>query len=372
MDKVQSEGGKPTAVEETSTVAFSNAVRLTGREWLVVGLFAVLLAGLGPTLWKRVEPVALEPDHRMPYDLGEDYWLYQRYAELAAGSYDTIVLGDSVVWGEYVSRHETLSHYLNEQAGAERCVNLGLDGAHPLALEGLVEHYAGSVGGKNVVLHCNPMWLREPKTDLQDPDAPVNHHRLVPQFVPRIPAYKEEISPRIGILVEQRLPLSRWTSHLQQVYYDRLDVPSWSLDHPYEDPAAPLRRGLPPPDEGRRHDPLTPWYKSGITLQDFPWIDLDTSLQWPAFQRVVRTLLKRENRVFVLVGPFNEHMLKPESLRRYRAMKAKIAVWLDAEQVPHAVPEALPSEEYGDASHPLRMGYARLARQLHDEVFRQR
>src|SRR5438445_205460 len=37
--------------------AFSNGVRLTGREWLVVGLFAVLLCAFAPSLWKRSEPI---------------------------------------------------------------------------------------------------------------------------------------------------------------------------------------------------------------------------------------------------------------------------------------------------------------------------
>jgi hypothetical protein len=68
--------------------------------------------------------------------------------------------------------------------------------------------------------------------------------------------------------------------------------------------------------------------------------------------------------VFVLVGPFNEHLLNPASLQRYREVQATIAAWLKAKQVPHALPPALPSAEYGDASHPLAGGYARLAGQL--------
>ncbi len=69
------------------------------------------------------------------------------------------MIGDSVIWGEYVTRHETLSHYLNELAGRERYANLGLDGAHPLALGGLVEFYADEVSGKNILLQCNPLWM---------------------------------------------------------------------------------------------------------------------------------------------------------------------------------------------------------------------
>ena len=95
----------------------------------------MLIVVFAPSLWKRVETFALEPDYRMPHDLSNDYWLYERFAGLAADHYDTLLIGDSVVWGEYVTRQETLSHYLNELAGQERYANLGLDGAHPLALE---------------------------------------------------------------------------------------------------------------------------------------------------------------------------------------------------------------------------------------------
>ncbi len=193
---------------DVDVTTFSNAIRLTGREWLLVGLFAVLLLFL-PSLWKHWEPLELEPDYRMPHDLSNDYWLFERYADLAAAKYDVLLLGDSVIWGEYVTANKTLSHYLNQGSAKERYGNLGIDGAHPLALEGLVTHYAHAIAGKNVLLHCNPLWMSSPRADLQDKEATdFNHPRLVPQFVPWLPSYKAEISPRIGVVVEQHLPLS--------------------------------------------------------------------------------------------------------------------------------------------------------------------
>jgi hypothetical protein len=345
---------------------FSNGIRLTCRQWVGLGLFAVLLAIFTPILWKHAEKFTPEADYRLPHHLSNDYWLYQRFAELAADRYDTLVVGDSVVWGEYVTGQQTLSHYLNEQVGKERFANLGLAGAHPLALGGLVRHYTGGFSGKTVLLHCNPLWMSSPRADLTDDKATeINHPRLVPQFVPHIPAYKEEVSPRIGILLEQRWPLASWTTHLQQAYYDRMDIPSWTLEHPHENPLAPLARELPTSDNSLRHLPQ-PWYKSGVTRQDYPWVDLDGSLQWRAFRGIVETLQERGNQVFVLVGPFNEHLLTPESRRRYQQVRATIATWLQTEKVPHLVPEVLPSEHYGDASHPLGPGYELLARQLLD------
>ena len=64
---------------------FSNVVRLSLREWAAVGLCAAGFSssrhqssGSGMRLF---EP---GPDYRMPYDLSNDYWLYDRYARRAA------------------------------------------------------------------------------------------------------------------------------------------------------------------------------------------------------------------------------------------------------------------------------------------------
>jgi hypothetical protein len=354
---------------EPAPIALSNGIRLTGRQWLGLGLFAALIMGFAPALWHRAERFALEPDYRIPHDLSNDYWLYECFAGLAADHYDTLLIGDSVIWGEYVLRDETLAHALNALAGQERFANLGLDGAHPLALGGLIEFYAKSITGKNVVVQCNPLWMSSRRADLQDEQSSeFNHPRLVPQFAPDIPAYKAEISPRLGVLVERHLPLSNWASHLQQAYYDRTDIPGWTLEHPYENPFSPLLRGLPPTDSTRRHPPQS-WEKSGISRQDYRWVDLGTSLQWQAFRGVVELLQRRGNRVFVLVGPFNEHLLTPESLKRYQRVKATIAAWLRANKVSYLLPAPLPSQQYGDASHPLAEGYALLARQLAEDPF---
>jgi len=361
---------------EVDVVSFSNSIRLTLREWLGVGAFTLLFVLFAPALWKHLEPFEPGSDYRIPHDLSQDYWLCERWAAQAAAEYDTMLVGDSVIWGEYVTRQQTLSHYLNERAGSERFANLGLDGAHPLALSGLVKHYAGAISGKNVVLLCNPLWLSSPRADLTDDKLEdFNHPRLVPQDIvgysigkPQIPAYKVEISPRIGVLVEQRVPFNSWTNHLQQAYYDRMDIPSWTLEHPYENPLKQLAQGLPPSDNSLRHTPQ-PWYKSGIAKQDYPWVDLNTSPQWRAFQRVVEVLQQRGNRVLVVVGPFNDHLLTETSLGKYQKVKSTIAAWLAANQVPCLMPEALPSELYGDASHPLAAGYEMLAQQLWGEAF---
>ena len=110
--------------------------------------------------------------------------------------------------------------------------------------------------------------------------------------------------------------------------------------------------------ESARHKP---WSTTGVGTTRFEWVSLDASLQWAAFQRVVRLLRERGNDVFVVVGPFNEHMLAPENRARYLAIRDGVAAWLARETIPHLAPEPLPSPLYADASHPLTAGYELMA-----------
>ena len=347
-----------------STPDFSNAVRLSSRQWAAVASFALLMLLFTPTLWTRVERFEPGPDYRIPEDLGNDYWLYDRFARVATGRCDTVLIGDSVVWGPYVRSDQTLSHALNDLAGTSRFANLGLDGAEPVALRGLVEYYGSAVRGKTVLLQCNPLWLSSPLRDLRETDERrFSHPRLIPQFVPSIPSYKEAASPRIGILVEQRVPFIAWANHLQQAYFEKMDIPSWTLEHPDKNPLKPLTEGLPPDADHPQHEPI-PWHERGIRPQDFAWVDLSTSLQWSSFVQTIEILEARGNAVFVLVGPFNEHMLTDKSRQQFGQVKAAIEGGLRARGVPFLAPPPLPSELYGDASHPLAAGYVMLAKQI--------
>jgi hypothetical protein len=130
-----------------------------------------------------------------------------------------------------------------------------------------------------------------------------------------------------------------------------------------------LKQGLPPSDNTLRHEPI-PWTKRGIKKEDFPWVDPATSLQWHSFQRTVKLLQERGNHVFVLVGPFNEHMLTAKSQHDFQIVKNAITTWLHDEKIPYAAPPPLPSDAYADASHPLSDGYALLAKQLFELLSR--
>jgi len=364
-----SAGPSDTAVPE---VPFgSNAVRLTPRQWVAAVVLLLAAGSLLPKGWSRMEPLDATPDYRIPHPLGYDYWIYQRYCRDVCRQDRTLVLGDSVVWGHYVSSDETLSHYLNKLAGEDRFANLGVDGIHPVAMAGLVESYGRPIAGREVILHCNFLWMSSQRHDLQtSKEFNFNHPELVPQFFPRIPCYRESFFGRLGIVVGREVPFCAWTRHLQIAYFDNATLPEWTDDHPYANPVTlrlPSPNDLPSPEPDAR-----PWTEKHLARFNPDWVELETSFQWAYFRRIVEILQRRGNRVFVLIGPFNEPMLTAEGLRGYQAIQSEAMVWLAAHGVQHFAATTLPSESYADASHPLASGYKLLAEEVFkNEAFRQ-
>jgi phosphoribosylformylglycinamidine synthase len=369
------DNARTAAVAETKMV---NAMRLNARQCALAFGIVLLAVLLTPRLWKRVERFHTGPDYRIPYDLSKDYWLYQRRLEDKIDPGAIVMLGDSVVWGEYVLPDGTWSHFLNAQTGqTDKFVNGGVNGLFPLALEGLVDYYGRPLRNRKVILHCNLLWLSSPKADLQiDKEETFNHSRLVPQFSPRIPCYKADVNQRLSAVVERNVDFGAWVNHLQCAYFGQKSILSWTLEddggdpprypNSYKDPLAQITFTVPSapgydPQRGPKSPRHKPWSETGGPTP-FEWVNLDTSLQWGAFRRIVNTLRERGDDVFVILGPFNEHMVAADSLAPYRNLRDGVTAWLTDNKIPHLVPAVLPSPLYADDSHPLTDGYALLAR----------
>lgn len=343
----------------------SNAVRLSPRQWAIALLLVVVLAIGLPRAWRLAEPMPAGPDFRIPYALSDDYWLYQRHIAHVAKQQRVAVIGDSVIWGEYVEPDGTLTHYLNEAESSTHFANAGLNGTHPLALTGLIADYSMPLSDTRVILHCNLLWMSSAERDLSvEKELQFNHASLVPQFFPRIPCYKATIAERMGNVVDRNIALRGWARHLRIMFYDNLDLPTWTLEHPYSNPLGALWHAKSAVAELPRYPVPLSWVERGIEPQELPWVDMETSLQWRAFRDCLQQLERRRNRVFVFVSPLNEHMMLPESRRRYLEIQTVVDRWLGDRGVASCVGPLLPSEEYADLSHPLSVGYARLAREI--------
>jgi hypothetical protein len=163
---------------------------------------------------------------------------------------------------------------------------------------------------------------------------------------------------------------------LQNAYFGQKSILDWTLaddggDPPHypnsdKNPLAQITLRVPSapavdPLRGPASPRHKPWTQNGGPTS-FDWVSLESSLQWGAFQRVVATLRSRGDDVFVILGPFNEHMIAPESRAPYLKLRDGVTAWLEENKVPHWAPEVLPSSLYADASHPLTDGYALLAK----------
>ncbi|HEX4795596.1 MAG TPA: hypothetical protein VH370_17540 [Humisphaera sp.] len=366
-----------------------NEMRLTGRQWIATIIIFVAFAIIAPRAWNHFEPFHPGRDYRMPYVLSKDYWLFERRLQNISDQRQIPLLGDSVIWGEYVRPEGTLSHFLNEQTNQpDRFLNCGVNGMFPLALEGLVRNYGKSLHDRKIILQYNMLWMTSPRADLSEPKPQsFNHSRLVPQFWPRIPSYDADFSERISATLDHHVQLYAWSLHLQNAYYDQRSMPEWTLKEDESDPPrlpnawrsplAPFKDGIPTeppidPERGptsRRHKP---WNADGAEPTQFEWVDLDHSLQWQAFQRLVDLLRNRGNDVLVIVGPLNEHMIETTQRPQYEQMRTAIGTWLRAQGVATILPPTLPSPMYADTSHPLTQGYDRLAKDLlAEEAFAQ-
>jgi hypothetical protein len=337
------------------------ALRLSLREWLVAAFLITAFLAAAPSIPFRPRSPLVEPDYRIPYSLSTRYAVYRRFTTLAAAQFPTLIVGDSVVWGQCATRDQTLSHHLNELTKQPRFANAGLDGMHPVALVELIEHHAPGIERKNVILHFDPLWLF---SDGSDPKSSSRVLNARPGLMPRLAAgaggVMKDAVASAGSCALQAPFLHGWSEHLADT---RIDFLAWSLDHPYEGPLHAISSTLPPSEDSRRLR-LAPWTATPGLGVGGSWGDPDTHPQWKALERLISLLELRGNRVLVLVGPMNEYMMAPDTRRSYQSLKAVLEFKLTKRGVAHYLAPLLQSEHFGDLCHPVARGYEELAKEL--------
>jgi hypothetical protein len=337
------------------------ALELSLREWLVVGLLVTAFLAVAPSIPFRPKKPVLEADYRIPYPLSRRYDLYRRYTTLAAAQTPTLLVGDSVIWGQCAHRYETLAAQLNAMTRQPRFANAGLDGMNPVALRELLRYHAPGIEKSRVILQFDPLWMMIREAGNHDiREALYNRPDLIPRLAANFTGpFKETVSASWSKLAAAS-PLGAWGDRLADA---KIDFLAWSLDHPYESPLAAISSTLPPSDDSS-HLRLIPWNATPAIPVEATWIDLSTSVQWQAFRNILTLLEQRGNKVLVLLGPMNEHAMEAKTLQNYLKLKAAMAEELRARGVRCMVASVLPSSDYGDICHPLGSGYQELAREL--------
>jgi hypothetical protein len=367
-----------TGTKPYEELPITNGMRLSLRQWAVTLAIVTIVAVATPRIWRHVERFQTGPDYRIPFQLSNDYWLLDWRLQKTAVGAPIIVLGDSVVWGEYVKADGTLPHFLNRQAGQpNRFVNAGVSGLFPLAMEGLVRNYGASLHDRKVIVVCNLLWLSSPKADMQSKKAEsINHAVLVPQYLPDIPCYQVDQNDRLGNLVQRNVDFFGWVSHLQDCYFQQKSIPNWTLaedadnrSNACKNPLAQITLDVPSgvsddADRGPGSPRHRPWMAGDARKQPLAWVSLESSLQWAAFRRTIALLQQRRNDVLVIVAPFNKHMIAGKGRAGYTSIHDGAIQWFRENGVPCVAPNELPSELYADASHPLTAGYESLAKSI--------
>lgn len=342
----------------------SNVERLSFKQWSMVVLIIGVIGWGAPRLWPMLEGFTPSANYRLPYALSSDYWMFKRWCDYAVKRYPCIMLGDSVFWGPYVKKDETLTHALNKAVGREIFANLGVDGLHPAAMAGLIEYYAPSIRNTKVIVNLNPLWLTSTKLDLQeDEETRFNHPGLVPQFFSKPRCYQAELSEQVRNELNRHVPFWSWMNHIHAAYFDNMSLWRWTIDNPYENPLKIFSKGIQFEDN-KPHSPPAPWTTKGIGEQDYAWVELDKSYQWSSFKKAINILKSRNNEVLVIVGPFNGYMMTKECLVHYQAVRSEIESWLKQNNVSYYTALKLPSELYADASHPVAEGYRLIAEEM--------
>ncbi|MBN2643500.1 MAG: SGNH/GDSL hydrolase family protein [Victivallales bacterium] len=364
----------------------SNAVRLSNKEILVTAIFTIVIVLFAiPCIWSKMEKIDTSGQFRIATKYRADYWLYQHWVDHAVKKHPVLFLGDSVVWGMYVDNNNTIPAKINKALGKDVVANLAIDGLHSIAAKGLLENYASSIENKKVILHYNPLWMQSRITDLsytpvektisldddeadnRNREPQINHPRLIPQFSYEITAYNKKFSERAGVLRERYIPFFALQNHLRLTFFDNDDFNQWIIDHPHENPLSKISLKVDACERNKNKNRTLDWRASGITKQNWQWLELEDSLQWKAFQQIIELLRKRNNELCVMIGPINPYILTPESLKLYRDLQKKICLWLKSQKIEYVLINDMPSTMYADASHPLAKGYDLITKQLLQE-----
>jgi len=326
---------------------------------LITGILTLLLFFTAPFAIKFIDKDDFTANYRIPYPMGEDYYLFSHYSAAVTGSKKIPFFGDSVIWGHYAKKDKTLTSCINRIQGDEIFANMGIDGIHPAALYGLVKKYSESIKNRDIVVGINLLWMSSPRHDLSgEVNNEINHKKLLPQLSKTIPAYGANIEERISSFINRELTFFSWVNHIKMTRFADFSFYRWTIDNPDKNILAffKKKKTLYAVPEYMRQD--------NLPLQNISWIKPKDSIQWNYVKKTMDLLQSRNNRVIAYITPYNTYTLTPESHKQYREILKTIIRELEATGITTLTGITPEKNYFADASHTGEAGYEILARDL--------
>lgn len=326
---------------------------------LITAILALVLFIAAPFAIRFIDEDDFASNYRIPYPMGEDYYLFSHYSKAVADSDKIPFFGDSVIWGHYAKKDKTLTSWLNQLQGEEKFANMGIDGIHPAALYGLVKKYSGNFKNRDIIVGINLLWMSSPRHDLSgEINNEINHKKLLPQLHRTIPAYGAGIEERISSFINREFTFFAWVNHIKMTRFADFSFYRWTIDNPdksiltFFGEKETIYRV---PEHMRQH---------GLPLQNISWVKPEDSIQWDYVKKTINLLKSRNNRVIAYITPYNIHTLTPESRKKYIEISEIIIEELDTADV-FPIAGVTPEKTYfADASHTGEDGYKILAEDL--------
>ncbi len=298
-------------------------------------------------------------NYRIPYSMGEDYFLYSRYSKYTAKDGRIPVIGDSVIWGHYTDSENTLPAHLNRISTERGFVNLGLDGIHPAAMSGLIDIYASGLKNKKVIVGVNLLWMSSPRHDLSGPvNNEINHKILLPQFHREIPAYQPLLEEKISASITRSIPFFTWIDHLRLSQFAGKSFYIWTMDNHDKS----LKEFFSHKDDKFKIPEGT--LPEKMQEQEIEWITAEKSLQWKFMLETLISLKKNGNEVAALITPFNTYMMTTDSRKKYFSILAEMEWILRENGIIPIIPLILEKKYFADSSHPNAEGYKLIAEDM--------
>jgi hypothetical protein len=329
-------------------------------KYIMISFLILLLTGaVIPYIFPLADSTSFTGDYRMPYSMGEDYFLYKKYSEKTALEKTIPVIGDSVIWGHYTFNSETLPAQLNRLNPKIKFTNMGLDGIHPAAMNGLMNLYSAKFKNRKIIIGVNLLWMSSPRHDLTGPvNSEINHKPLLPQFNPEIPSYRPSFEEKISALITRSIPLFSWIDHIRITRFTEKSFYLWTMENPHKSIM-----------EYFSHNDVDFKVPEGIQPdkmqeQNIEWATIDKSLQWKFMIDTLTSLKDDGNEVAALITPFNTYMMTEKSRKQYYAILAEMEWILREKRITPVIPSALEKKYFADSSHPTAEGYKLIAEDM--------